>query len=98
MIDFHRCLLDWWARNQCWRTRYALVFIERISQGLVLQFVRACYPRSQANLFLVFGIFRKAWGRDLSSVFPVYAGVILHGINRVNNRISVPRVCGGDPR
>ena len=36
--------------------------------------------------------------KDRGLVFPVYAGVILAFGVRVIVRVSVPRVCGGDPQ
>ena len=35
--------------------------------------------------------------RDLFSLFPAYAGVILKNAIRIMMEIPFPRICGGDP-
>ena len=35
--------------------------------------------------------------RDLFSLFPAYAGVILSSIIQQQKEYSFPRICGGDP-
>ena len=35
--------------------------------------------------------------RDLFSLFPAYAGVILHGDVKAADGVSFPRIRGGDP-
>ena len=35
--------------------------------------------------------------RDLFSLFPAYAGVILYDYGNNTAQIAFPRICGGDP-